>query len=86
MQVLDQLRQLAGPHRPRPGADRGPLVRKVYALLGTRPAAYADGILRHMYGSGAPRYLEWATPTQLRSVVAALTYDQRRRQQTAQAR
>lgn len=77
--VLDHLRR-AGfrPRRPQPATDRAPLVRKVYALLGDRPVAYAEGILRHMYGEHAPHHLEWATPTQLRKVVAALEYDRRR--------
>jgi phage gp16-like protein len=77
--VLDYLRR-AGfrPRRPAPAEDRAPLVRKVYALLGDRPVAYADGILRQMYGEHAPHRLEWANPTQLRKVVAALEYDRRR--------
>lgn len=76
--VLDHLRSRGGARRVRPGEDRAPLVRKIYALLGSRPVAYAEGILRHMYGERAPHRLEWATPTQLRAVVAALTYDQKR--------
>ena len=76
--IVDHLRR-AGfrPRRP-VSEDRAPLVRKVYALLGDRPVAYAEGILRHMYGEAAPHHLEWATPTQLRKVVAALEYDRRR--------
>jgi phage gp16-like protein len=77
--VLDHLRR-AGfrRRRPAPAEDRAPLVRKVYALLGDRPVAYAEGILRHMYGKHAPHRLEWANPSQLRKVVAALEYDRRR--------
>lgn len=76
--VLDHLRGVGfRPRRP-VSDDRASLVRKVYALLGGRPVAYAEGILRHMYGERAPHHLEWATPTQLRKVVAALEYDRRR--------
>lgn len=70
--VLDSLRGR------RAGADRTPLLRKVYAMLGDRPAAYAVGILKRMYGDRAPQRLEWATPHMLRAVVAALAYDRRR--------
>lgn len=70
--VLDHLRGR------RAGADRAPLLRKVYAMLGDRPAAYAEGILQRMYGDRAPQRLEWATPQMLRAVVAALAYDRRR--------
>lgn len=66
--------------RPRPSGDRGPLLGKVYALLGDRPVAYAEGILRHMFGAAAPAKLEWATPEQLRKVVAALHYDRKRKE------
>lgn len=65
---------------PTPAGDRAPLLRKVYALLGDRPVAYAEGILKHMFGDAAPARLEWATPEQLRKAVAALSYDQRRHQ------
>jgi phage gp16-like protein len=76
-QVLDELRRRLRRGHP-PAADRAPLLRKVYALLGRRPAAYAEGMLRHMYGERAPHRLEWATPDMLRKVVAALEYDRRR--------
>jgi phage gp16-like protein len=70
--VLDALRGR------RAGADRAPLLRKVHAMLGDRPVAYAEGILKRMYGDRAPQRLEWATPQMLRAVVAALAYDRRR--------
>lgn len=73
--VLDSLRGR------RAGADRAPLLRKVYAMLGDRPAAYAEGILKRMYGDRAPQRLDWATPQMLRAVVAALAYDRRRHEQ-----
>ncbi len=68
------------PVRPRESgpADR-PLLRAVYALLGSRPAAYAEAILRRMHGAAAPARLAWASDRQLRQVVAALSIDQRRR-------
>lgn len=56
-----------------------PMVRKVYALLGDRPAEYAVGILKRMFGDAAPDALEWATGDQLRKVIAALEYDRRRK-------
>lgn len=65
--------------RPAPANDRAPLIGKIDALLGDRPRAYAEGILKHMYGDTAPGRLEWANPEQLRKVVAALNYDAKRR-------
>jgi phage gp16-like protein len=64
--------------RPRPAADRIAMLQKAYALLGTRPVAYAEGILQQMYGASAPVRLEWADKDQLRKVIAALTYDAKR--------
>lgn len=71
--VLDHLRG-----RATAGADRAALLRKVYAMLGDRPVAYAEGILLNAFGDRAPQRLEWATPQMLRAVVAALEYDRRR--------
>ena len=62
----------------RPSDIRAPLLRKIYAQLGDRPVAYAEGILKRMYGASAPARLEWAKPEQLRNVIAALNYDARR--------
>lgn len=80
--VIDHLRhagaRFAVRARPRTGPDKAPLVRKVYALLGERPVAYAEGILKRMYAEEAPTRLEWASAEQLRKVVAALAYDRRR--------
>ena len=72
---------------PRPTAPRrrsgkksaDPMVRKIYALLGARPASYAVGILRRMFGAQAPDAIEWATGEQMRKVIAALEYDRRRK-------
>lgn len=81
--VLDHLKARGFKARrkrgPTPAGDRSPLLNKVYALLGDRPVTYAEGILRHMYRDTAPARLEWATPEQLHKVVAALSYDKRRR-------
>ncbi len=81
--VLDHLKARGFTARrkrgPTPAGDRSPLLNKVFALLGDRPVTYAEGILRHMYRDAAPARLEWANPEQLRKVVAALSYDKRRR-------
>lgn len=71
--------------RPRPGrpsnidsADRGPLLRKVEALLADagREWAYADGIAKRMFHVERTQF---CVPEQLRKLIAALTYDQTRR-------
>ena len=69
--------------RPQPASEKRPLLGKIYALLGDRPLAYAEGILKQMFGHRAPERLEWATPAQLHKVVAALSIDQRRRRRKA---
>jgi phage gp16-like protein len=80
--VIEHLRKCGATFRrakrPRPAADRAPLLGKIYAMLGDRPAGYAEGILKRMYGEAAPARLEWASQEQLRKVVAALNYDKRR--------
>ncbi|RMG56323.1 MAG: regulatory protein GemA [Gammaproteobacteria bacterium] len=82
--VIEHLRKCGatfrrpGRRRPKAGKDKAPLLGKVYALLGDRPASYAEGILQRMYGKSAPARLEWASTEQLRKVVAALNYDKRR--------
>jgi phage gp16-like protein len=57
--------------------DRGPLIRKIKAMLDARnrPIEYADGMATRMFGTAK---IEWCTPDQLRRIVAALVYDQRR--------
>lgn len=62
-------------------AGRTPLVRKIYALseaAGVPYPAYALGIVRQMQGA-APDRLEWVPAPLLRKVVAAMTYQTRRR-------
>ena len=84
--VLDHLKgcgfKVKGQRRVSPSSDRAPLINKVRALLGpTRTDNYALGILRKMYGQdAAPAKLEWASPDQLRKVIAALNYDRQRRE------
>lgn len=68
--------------RARPPADRAELVAKIRALLiaaDHRPDAYADGIARHMF---RVERFEWCDPDQLRRIVAALNYDEKRRAKT----
>lgn len=69
--------------RIRVSSDRRGLLGKIYAELGDRPVNYARAILRRQCGEGAPDRLEWATPEQLRKVVAALAIDRRRRARRA---
>ena len=65
--------------RPSPADGNRPLIGKIYALLGDRPVEYAEAILKRMTSHSHKVPLAWATPEQLRKVVAALSYDQRRR-------
>ena len=58
------------------------LLWKIYQLLDDRPVKYAVSILRNQ---GGPDALEWATPTQLHKVVAALEYDRKRKAKRAAA-
>ena len=67
------------PGRTRLDPGKRPLLNKIYALLGDRPSAYAEGILKQMFDRHAPQRLEWATPAQLHKVVAALEYDRQRK-------
>ncbi len=66
---------------PRPDSSRARYLAKIDAMLyeAGRERAYAVGILKQMFGAGAPDRLEWAEPAQLHKLVAALVYDQRRR-------
>lgn len=83
--VLDRMRAdgAFGRRSPVPGPERGPLLRKIHALLGKRPVAYAEAILRRQLGVRAPARLEWAKPDDLRKVVAALEYDRGRKAKRA---
>ena len=91
--VLDHLRRCGWrprPKRRREGAaypgrprnmdneDRGPLLRKIEALLSDQhlPWAYADGIARKMFQVDK---VQWCKPDQLHKVVAALSYRARRK-------
>lgn len=70
------------PSAARVADDRGPLLRKLYALAKAQSyphPAYVLGISQRMWGEGAPARIEWHTPAQLRALVASLTYDQRRK-------
>lgn len=83
--VLDHLRTRGwvAPARGRGGharlpADRQALRRKIDAMLAEagRPPAYGDALARRIAKTDR---LDWCTPDGLRKIVAALTYDQRRR-------
>ncbi len=65
--------------RPAPEPDKRRLIAKIRALLGSRPEAYAEAVLQRMTGHPHRAPLAWATPEQLRKVVAALNYDARRK-------
>lgn len=58
--------------------DRGPLLRKIQALLAdaARPWAYAHGMARRMF---RVEDCAFCNPDQLGRIVAALCYDQKRR-------
>jgi phage gp16-like protein len=86
--VLDYLNALGAPaHRggrhhagaPRniDSADRGPMLRKIEAYLAEahRPWAYARGMAQRMFHVDQ---LEFASPAQLRGLIAALEQDARR--------
>ncbi len=80
--VLDHMRSLGHGRRLHnvESRDRGPLLRKIRAMLDqrSRKVQYADGMAKHMFGVTR---VEWCTPDQLRRIVAALTYDEQRRRQ-----
>lgn len=88
-QVLDHLkaRGWAPAVRGRGGqtrvpAERAPLRRKIDAMLAEaqRPPAYGDALARRI---AKVERLDWCTPAQLGKIVAALTYDERRREARA---
>lgn len=62
--------------------DRGPLLGKIEALLAdaARPWAYVHGMARRMYRVSDCAF---CNPGQLRGIVAALSYDQKRRRKRA---
>lgn len=61
------------------------LAAKIEAMLAEdgRPLEYAEAILRKMTGHEHKTPLAWASPSQLRDVVAALVYDRKRRSRRA---
>ena len=76
--VIARFRKLGW--RPRPSATTAQR-RKIAEMLRAdgRPAEYAEAIARRMFSRSIGRL----NPEQLRSVIAALTYDRRRREQRA---
>jgi phage gp16-like protein len=79
--VLDHLRSRGfvdrGRGRPH-NANNSALIRKIEALLADakRPWAYADGMAKHMFKVDRVTFCSYE---QLRKLVAALTYDAKRR-------
>lgn len=81
--VLRELERLGwqpkrGRAKPKPAADRAKLVGKIEAQLADagRSWEYGDGIAKRLY---KVEKVEWLNPEQLRGVVAALSYDAKRR-------
>ena len=79
--VIARFRKLGW--RPRPSA-RAAQRRKIAEMLRAegRPASYGEAIARRMFS----RSLSRLNPEQLRSLIAALTYDRQRRERRASAR
>lgn len=82
-QVLDHLkaRGFRSSSRGRGGHTRLPAERrglrgKIDALLGERPAAYGDALAKRIC---KVERLDWCNPEQLRKIVAALSYDAKRK-------
>ena len=65
-----------------PPPDRAPLLSKIEALLAELklPWSYADGIAFQMF---ARHKVRWCGPQQLRKIVAALVYHQKRQSRNA---
>lgn len=92
--LLDELRRQSGEQVrrmrdsvPAPGAPQvrkevAGMVAKIGAMLAEagRPWTYAQSMARRMFGV---QRIEWLTPEQMRRLIAALTYDQKRRRQRA---
>jgi phage gp16-like protein len=70
--------------RPRTTSDRAALIRKVEALLADagRHWAYADGMARKMFKVDKA---DWLDAEQLGKVIAAMSYDAKRRRAKADA-
>jgi len=69
--------------RTTPAFGRDAQIKKIRAMLAAenRPDAYADGIARRMFK--VDRF-EWLAPDKLRKLIAALSYDQKRRNQRSE--
>jgi len=63
-------------------ADRQPMLRKIAVMLKSdnREKAYVDGIATQMFHV---QRVEFCAPDQLRRIISALVFDQRRREQRA---
>lgn len=92
-QLLDVMEALYQRGYPRPkrepmvSVERSPLVKKLQAQCQAQGYPYPEyvlGISRRMFGEAAPTVVAWHTPDQLRRMVAALSYDQRRRPNPSQ--
>lgn len=72
-------------HAGRPKGNLSEQLEKVEALLtdAKRPWAYAHSMARRMYRADR---VEWCRPEQLQGVIAALTYDARRRKRAEVSR
>lgn len=85
LEVMEALYQRGYPRpnrEPMVSVERQPLVKKLQAQCQAQGYPYPEyvlGISRKMFGEGAPTVVAWHTPDQLRKLVAALTYDQKRR-------
>lgn len=86
--VIDELWRLGfkpkDHRRPQPaGLGKTRLLAKIEAVLADadRPWAYVDGMAKHMFGLDA---ISFCDEQQLHKIVAALMYDQKRRQARAQ--
>ncbi|MDP1681058.1 MAG: regulatory protein GemA [Burkholderiales bacterium] len=79
--VLDHFKasgaKLGGLRAPRAAPDRAGLVGKIGAQLTdmSLPWAYAHGMAKHMFKL---EKVEWCSPEQLRKIVAALAYKQKK--------
>lgn len=73
----------AKPGKPSVGRSKQALISKVEALLteAKLPWAYADAMAKRMYGIEQTGWLE---PEQLQGIVAALTYDAKRKRRPTQ--
>ncbi len=84
--VLDALRGLGWAGKPRdrarPGPGKGRLLGKARAMLRAagRDDNYGDAMARHMFRIDC---MEWLDADQLRRLVIALSYDERRRAKRA---